>query len=229
MGRKARDPREWHGHRIVTEDDLVTTFDDHDPEHVNDPHYYYVRLRRAIVLVLLLGLIAAAVVTAYLVSTRQLVIPWLEPEAPPSSAPAGPEPACPVDVYAYLDPATVRVNVYNATKISGLARAASNQLRQRGFQIGEVGNKSLSDPGVVAAVVAGPRGREQALTLQRHLSETEFVKDGERGGTTIDLVLGQDYDGLVPEGDVVAEPGALHCPRAAEQEAEEGAGTTDAP
>jgi hypothetical protein len=210
-------PREWHGHRIVTEDDLVRDFDDHDPEHVDDPHHYSKRLRHGVVLVLLLALVVTAVVGAYMVATRQIVVPGWEPQGEPTVA-AAPEPACPVDVLSYMDPKTVTVNVYNATQINGLAGAAANRLEKRGFRIGEVGNKVLNDPDVVAAVVSGTAGRAQALTVQRNIKGTEYVKDPKRTVDSVDLVVGQDFDKLIDAVDVVTKDGRLRCPRATAEE-----------
>lgn len=228
MARKKRvDPREWHGHRIVTEDDLARDFDASDPEHVNDPHHYMKRLRHGVVLVLLVAFVVAALVGAYLVSTRQLVIPALEPEAEaPVTAVA--EPACPVQTYPYLDPQTVTVNVYNATQINGLAGAAANRLEQRGFTIGEVGNKVLNDPDIVAAVVSGTAGRGQALTLQHHIEGTEYVKDPANDGDSVDLVVGQQFDQLIDAASVSTDDGRLRCPRATAEE-EKSAEATPAP
>ena len=37
-------------------------------------------------------------------------------------------------------PAAIKVNIYNATPRSGLAKAAADELKKRGFTIGKVGN-----------------------------------------------------------------------------------------
>ncbi|MFB0834667.1 LytR C-terminal domain-containing protein [Arthrobacter halodurans] len=230
QGTKRSDPRDWHGHRIVTEDDLVRSFDDRDPAHADHRRRRNKRLRHGIVLVLLLGLVATAVVGAYLVMTRQLVIPAWEPKPEVAAAPDL-EPACPRDVLAYVEPAGVTVNVYNATRIPGLAGAAANRLEKRGFKIGEIGNKTLNDPDIVAAVVSGPEGRAHAMSVQRHIKGTEFVKDPERGSATVDLVVGQKFGSFVETTKVVTKDGRLSCPRATAEEkaAGEAAGSSGAP
>ena len=52
------------------------------------------------------------------------------PTPKPSAAPAK----------ALPKPAAIKVNVYNATTRSGLAKSAAEELKKRGFTIGEVGN-----------------------------------------------------------------------------------------
>ena len=63
------DPNEWHGHHIVTEDDLAS------PEFSADPTTKRHRnIRHGIILATTVVLLAAALILAYLVNTRAIVI-----------------------------------------------------------------------------------------------------------------------------------------------------------
>lgn len=228
--RRKRDARDWHGHRIVTEDDLAEGFSDNDPEHVDNPRYYRRRLLHGIVLGLLAALLIVALVFAYLVKTRQVVIPALEPQAAPVAAAPSHDPvaaACPQDVLTYVPPKDVTVNVLNGTKTVGLAGATAQVLKQRGFRIGEVGNAKLNDPDIVGAVVSGTSGRAKALTLQRHIPGTEYVKE-KRSADTVDFIIGKKYElkKIRPTKKVETADGKLSCPiavKAARAEAKKSA------
>lgn len=230
------DPEDWHGHRIVTEDDLAEGFTDDDPEHVDNPRYYRRRLLHGIVLGLLAALLIAALVFAYLVKTRQVVIPALEPQPTPVAAAPTHDPvaaACPQEVLKYAQPKDVTVNVLNGTKTPGLAGATAQVLKQRGFRIGEVGNAKLNNTKIVAAVVSGTSGRSKALTVQRQVPGTEYVKDAKRNADTVDLIIGEKYQikKVVPKGKAKTQDGKLSCPiavKAAREKAKRAAASSKA-
>ncbi|GER23329.1 hypothetical protein NCCP1664_18250 [Zafaria cholistanensis] len=205
-----QDPLEWHGHRIVTEEDLAYSF----PGALDPASRRRRTLRHAFhaaVLVFLVLLLAVSVAGAYLLLTRQMVIPaWEYTPTPAASAAVS---GCPRDILAYAEPGTAVVNVYNGTRIPGLARKVAEDLRQRGFQVGEVGNRTLSNTSIVAAVVSGTDGRTAALTVQRHIKGTEYVADARMGAAAVDLVVGRKYVGLVDAERVSTEEGRLSCPR----------------
>ena len=122
-----------------------------------------------------------------------------------------PHSACPSDQFSYVDPSKMKVNVMNGTQIAGLAGASATKLEKRGFKIGEVGNVRLSKPNVVGAVISGPDGYAQAMTVQRHVSGLTYVFDPKRPGSTVDLVIGTKYKNLVKESKVKTDPGKLGC------------------
>lgn len=231
-----KDPEDWHGHRIVTEDDLAEGFTDDDPERVNNPRYYRRRLLHGIVLGLLAALLISALVLAYLVKTRQVVIPALEPQPAATAAAPTHDPvaaACPQEVLQYASPKDVTVNVLNGTKTPGLAGATAQVLKQRGFRIGEVGNAKLNNPKIVAAVVSGTSGRSKALAVQRQVPGTEYVKDAKRNADTVDLIIGQKYQikKVLPKGKAKTRDGKLSCPlavKAARAEAKKAAASSEA-
>ena len=232
-----RDPTDWHGQRIVTEEDLDEGFSDNDPERVENPRYYRRRLLHGMVLGLLVALVITALVLAYLVKTGEIVIPALEP-APAATATAtaqAKDPAaavCPQEELKYAQPKDITVNVYNATTTAGLAAATAQSLKERGFKIGKVANGKLKNPKVVGTVVSGTKGRANALSVQRHIKGTEYVKKPKRSADTIDFVIGKKYkpEAIVPKKKVDTAAGRLSCPIAvkeARQKAKESAAASD--
>ena len=205
-----QDPLEWHGHRIVTEDDLAYSFpgptDERSRRRRKWRHAFH-----GVVLGFLVLLVAAAVTAAALLMTGYMVIPaWEHKPDPAASAPIS---GCPRDVLEYAEPGSATVNVYNGTRIPGLAKKVAEDLQRRGFKIGEVGNRTLSNTSIIAAVVSGTEGRTAALTVQRHIRDTEYVSDGRIQGAAVDLVVGRKYVGLVDKEKVSTEEGRLSCPR----------------
>ncbi len=203
----ARDsnPNEWHGHHIVSEDELAS------PKFSADPNTKRHRnIRHGIILSVAVLLLVAALVLAYLVNTRAIVIDALEPK-PVAEAPVAPHTACPRDQFDYVDPSKMTINVMNGTQIAGLAGASAKKLAQRGFKVGEVGNARMSKANVVGAVISGPDGYAQAMTVQRHVAGLTYVFDPKRQGKTVDVVIGTKYKKLVKEAKVKTQPGKLGC------------------
>jgi hypothetical protein len=202
---RSTDPNEWHGHHIISEDELAS------PEFTTEDRIKRRRrIRHGIILVLVVLMLAAALVLAYLVNTRTLVIDALEPK-PAAEAPVAVNDACPTGQFSYVDPGKMKVNVLNATQIYGLAGATSTKLKKRGFKVGDAGNAQLSNVKVVGAVTSGPDGYAQAMTVQRHIKGLTYVYDAKRPGKTVDLVIGTKYKDLVKEKSVNKKPGKLGC------------------
>lgn len=198
-------PHEWHGHHIVTEDELAS------PKFSADPKTKRHRvIRHGIILSVTVLLLAAALVLAYLVNTRAIVIDALEPQTV-AEAPVVPHSACPSDQFDYVDPSKMTINVMNGTQIAGLGGASAKKLEKRGFKVGEVGNARMSKVNVVGAVISGPDGYAQAMTLQRHVAGLTYVFEPKRQGKTVDLVIGTKYKKLVKEQKVNTQPGKLGC------------------
>ncbi|HET7304521.1 MAG TPA: LytR C-terminal domain-containing protein [Segeticoccus sp.] len=90
------------------------------------------------------------------------------------------------------------VNVYNATKRSGLASAAGRELSEHGFDVGAVTNDPLEvQVRGVGQVRYGQDGKQQATLVKRWLKGAKLVLDG-RTGTSVDLVIGDNYKALTP-------------------------------
>lgn len=199
------DPKDWHGHRIITEDELSS------PEFTTDDQLKRRRtIRHSIILTLVVLALVAAMVLAYLVNTRAVVIDALEPKPATESSVAINE-ACPATEFSYIDPSKMKLNVMNATQISGLAGATATKLRKRGFKVGDVGNARLSKVNVVGAVTSGPDGYAQAMTVQRNIKDLTYVYDAKRPGSTVDVVIGTKYKDLVKEKSVNKKAGKLGC------------------
>lgn len=217
------DPNEWHGHHIISEDELAS------PEFSIDATTKKHRtIRHGLILSFAIVLLVSALVVAYLVNTRVIVIDALEPK-PVAAAPVVVNEACPTDKFSFIDPAKMKVNVLNGTQTSGLAGATATKLKKRGFRIGDVENARLSKPEVVGAVTSGPAGYAQAMTLQRNIAGLAYVYDPKRQDSTVDLVLGTKFKDLVTEKQVDTKPGALKCTPEKKATAPEKPGPSEAP
>ncbi|MFC6239750.1 LytR C-terminal domain-containing protein [Longivirga aurantiaca] len=119
---------------------------------------------------------------------------------------------------ALPEPATVTVNVYNATDRSGLARATADELKAREFGIGAVANDPLGKTVAgVAEIRYGESGLDNAKLLRFYAPKAKLVKD-KRTDATVDLVLGEKWKAVAPQKAVdaalakpVASPGP-GCP-----------------
>lgn len=90
------------------------------------------------------------------------------------------------------------VRVYNATWRNNLARNTSWLLSERNMNIIAVANdpRGAYIPGV-ADIRYGDAGKQQAVALALHVPGARLVRD-ERSDATVDLVLGQGFNGLAP-------------------------------
>ena len=153
------------------------------------------RITLVAVLVLLLasGAVAAGYYTGRLGATPDRDVRVAT--APPCPKPTRTTPA--------LRPAQVRVNVYNTTKVNGLAARAAAGLRQRSFRIGTVANDPQdTHPTGTAVVRFGPKGTAAGRLVAQHVPRPTMRKD-QRKNATVDLVLGQAFTTLGPPPRVV--------------------------
>ncbi|MGO4188278.1 LytR C-terminal domain-containing protein [Pseudarthrobacter sp. TAF60_1] len=202
MARKPTDARVLHGHRVVTGAELRATFEAAgDPD---DP----VRLRRrvvhGVVLVLLLGLIAGAIITALAIINGHIKLPTPAASEEPRST-------CPSATFDYTPPERINLNVFNATSRPGLARTVADELLARKFVVGNVANTEAGYRGV-AAVVSGAAGQSAAFTVQRNVPGSDYFQDG-RTDASVDVILAGDYKELAAADRVDQTPGKLSCPR----------------
>ncbi|WP_052274067.1 LytR C-terminal domain-containing protein [Arthrobacter sp. L77] len=196
-----RDPTEWHGQRIITETDLGAVFQEDDADRRRRVSRR--RILHGFVLVLLVGLVTAAVYVA--VGIARGDISTGAPEAAPE-----PTSTCPAGPFDYQDPSAITVNVYNSTSIDGLAGTAAEQLRGRAFAVREIANRPVGPTGMTAIIVSGEAGRANAFTLQRTIPESIYVAD-EREDRTVDVILGSGYAGVVPPERMDVTPAGLSC------------------
>ncbi|WP_050668271.1 LytR C-terminal domain-containing protein [Luteipulveratus halotolerans] len=102
---------------------------------------------------------------------------------------------------------TVSINVYNTTYRAGLSGEAADAMRARGFKILKNDNdpKRRFLPDDVALIVSGERGEPQARRVALQLKGAKIVQDG-RQDVTVDVVLGNKYDQLVPVAQATPAP-----------------------
>ena len=97
-------------------------------------------------------------------------------------------------------PAQITVNVYNATPRSGLAKSTADELKKRGFRIGDVGNapaqwdKKVKGTGVLLGPAASLDTSLPVLATQ--LTGAERRTEATRKGATVDLIIGTAFKNL---------------------------------
>ncbi|MCX5362416.1 LytR C-terminal domain-containing protein [Streptomyces sp. NBC_00124] len=100
---------------------------------------------------------------------------------------------------AYPKPAQITVNVFNATPRAGLAKKTADELKKRGFKIGDVGNASAEFDKKVkgTGLLLGPTSSVSTSlpVLGTQLAGTEARADT-RKGTDVDLIIGTDFKSL---------------------------------
>ncbi|MGW3914769.1 LytR C-terminal domain-containing protein [Streptomyces sp. NPDC005070] len=102
-------------------------------------------------------------------------------------------------------PGQITVNVLNATPRSGLAKQTADELKKRGFKIGDVGNATATyDKKVTGAgILLGAKAAGQAAlpVLNTQLSGAELKTDGRAQATTVDLIIGTGFKALSKKED----------------------------
>jgi hypothetical protein len=97
-------------------------------------------------------------------------------------------------------PGQITVNVYNATTRSGLAKTTADELKKRGFKIGDVGNASKEFDKKVkgTGILLGPSSslNSSLPLLATQLSTAERRTDAARKGSEIDLIVGNGFKSL---------------------------------
>ncbi|MFF3174323.1 LytR C-terminal domain-containing protein [Streptomyces sp. NPDC057900] len=93
-------------------------------------------------------------------------------------------------------PAKIKVNVYNATPRGGLAKAAADELKKRGFAIGKVGNataaydKKVAGTGILLGAPTAVNGTFPVLGTQLPGAAT---KTDARKTADVDLIIGTKF------------------------------------
>ncbi|REE61952.1 LytR cell envelope-related transcriptional attenuator [Streptomyces sp. 3212.3] len=126
--------------------------------------------------------------------------------------------ATPAALKALPAPAQITVNVLNATPRSGLAKQTADELKKRGFRIGDVGNATEEFDKKVkgVALLLGPKTAvDTSLTvLGVQLPAAERRTDASRTGPAVDLILGDGFKGLTSKPDADKALTALTSPTA---------------
>lgn len=200
--KRPKDPSVLHGHHVVTGPELRAAME--AARDADETARVRRRVLHGVVLVLLIGLIAAGIILAMAIINGRLKLPSAEPAPAPVSS-------CPASMYDYVPPDKVNLNVYNSTSRPGIARSVADEFLARKFVVGNVSNINAGYRGV-AAVVSGAAGQASAFTVQRHVPGSDYFQDG-RTDASVDVILAQDYKALAPADLVDQTPGKLSCPR----------------
>ncbi|QPK82341.1 LytR C-terminal domain-containing protein [Schaalia sp. ZJ405] len=100
---------------------------------------------------------------------------------------------CPAEGARPVDPASINVQVLNATDRQGIAGEATTMLTAAGFKPMEPGNSNVGYPGVVE-IDAGPRAINEAYTVARFFPKSK-VSLTAATDKTVTVVLGTFYTG----------------------------------
>ncbi|WP_212912756.1 LytR C-terminal domain-containing protein [Streptomyces sp. TS71-3] len=115
---------------------------------------------------------------------------------------AGAPAASPTPAAVLPKPKQITVNVLNATTRSGLAKQTADELKKRGFTIGDVGNATAQyDKKVksVGVLLGPPAALSTAIpVLGTQLTGAEKRADG-RKDKAVDLIIGEGFKGLASE------------------------------
>ncbi|MEU6220487.1 LytR C-terminal domain-containing protein [Streptomyces sp. NPDC047022] len=102
-------------------------------------------------------------------------------------------------------PAQITVNVLNATPRSGLAKDTADELKKRGFRIGDVGNAPQNfDKKVkgVAVLFGAKTSLDGSLpVIGTQLPGVERRDDTSRTSNAVDLILGDKFTSLTSKAD----------------------------
>jgi hypothetical protein len=124
--------------------------------------------------------------------------------------------ASPAAATAVPKPGAVTVNVLNATTRTGLAKKTADELKKRGFRIGEVGNapKEYDKKVKGAGILLGPAAslNTSLPVLAAQLPAAERRTDAARKGAAVDLILGDAFKNLAPKPDADRTLAALTRP-----------------
>ena len=103
-------------------------------------------------------------------------------------------------------PSEVKVNVYNTTYKTGLAKTVADDIAGRGFKVKDVSNDPQRTMQLGTAVIRyGEQGDLAAALLMGHVPGAQLVKD-DRLDATVDLVIGNAYTALTPSSEVPPLP-----------------------
>ncbi|GGZ85037.1 membrane protein [Streptomyces bluensis] len=106
---------------------------------------------------------------------------------------------------ALPEPTRITVNVLNATTRTGLAKETADELKKRGFRIGDVGNatkeydKKVDGPAVLLGAKAATGAALSVVRTQ--LPGAELRTDARTKATEVDLVIGTGFTSLAREAD----------------------------
>jgi hypothetical protein len=121
--------------------------------------------------------------------------------APIDEEPTSAEPTCtrqPVGPGRRVTTQDVTVSVFNASDRSGLANETLNRLANRGFQVGDAGNAPDGTRVRVVQVWTTQEDDVAARLVARQFGRNTVVRVGDDLGVGIDVVVGEQFQRLVP-------------------------------
>ena len=113
---------------------------------------------------------------------------------------ATPSPSASRPAAALPQPGAITVNVLNATTRAGLAKKTADELKKRGFRIGDVGNapeqydKKVKGAGMLLGPAAALNTSLPVLAAQFPAAERRT--DAARAGAAVDLIIGDAFKSL---------------------------------
>lgn len=133
-----------------------------------------------------------------------------------AAAKSGPSPAG--TARALPKPGQITVNVLNATARSGLAKQTADELKKRGFRIGQVGNatkefdKKIKGSGILLGPASALNTSLPVLATQLPGAER---RTDTRKGTDVDLIIGDGFKQLAQKPAADKALAALNAPQPA--------------
>ncbi len=113
-------------------------------------------------------------------------------------------------------PGKITVNVLNATPRAGLAKDTADELKKRGFRIGNVGNATEEYDKKVkgTAMLLGAKAAEDTAlaVLNTQLGGARLKTDARKKATEVDLVIGTGFKALSTRKDADKALAALTSP-----------------
>ncbi|MET9083806.1 LytR C-terminal domain-containing protein [Streptomyces sp. NPDC004237] len=132
-------------------------------------------------------------------------------------ASASPSPAAGATAAALPKPAQITVNVYNATTRTGLAKDTADELKKRGFKIGDVGNAPARFDQKIkgTAILLGPATalKTSLPVLATQLTAADQRTEAGRKGAAVDLIIGNAFKALTPQATAAKAITALSDPQ----------------
>ncbi|MBO3087917.1 LytR C-terminal domain-containing protein [Cellulomonas dongxiuzhuiae] len=164
--------------------------------------------RQAVVFGVLLACLAVAGLGSAALYTDSLSLPFLERgfSVKPTVDTAAIATYCPPEGALPVPTGQITVDVYNGAGIGGLAGTTATQLADRGFVIGVTENAPSPVTGT-ARIIYGASGSAAAYTLQAFVPDAVLQNDA-RGDALVDLIVGKEFTGLLPQEQVVLDPAA---------------------
>jgi LytR cell envelope-related transcriptional attenuator len=151
---------------------------------------------RGLTTVVTMAVLCALVVAFVVIGARQLFTPIHRTDAA-AAATQRTKPVCHRTKGA-ITAGKVRVSVFNASDRAGLAAETLNELTDRGFQLGQVGDAPKAKLKFVQ-VWARTANDAAAKLVALQFGPDTVVKKGPNLGVGVDVVVGPDFQGLASD------------------------------